>query len=226
MEKYSLYKGETYERNYERMMAELGEKSFCSRIKNNLIYGLNIRNKIAHVSRLCNQDMDTIEKAKDMKLLRDTIGRTLFQAYLMIGDKGASGETLKTLECYDECHFILQNVKEKFNEDYLEYFYGLAPDLGWESRAKHAFNYKNELKKDGKDMIIGLRNACIWSILIHYNFFRFKKDLKDKTRAIRKILIIMIKEESKHKSLICSEENIFKKLRYAEDKYSREGLYG
>lgn len=227
MEKYSLFKGETYEQNYERLMAELGNRSLYSDIKHSIIYGLKIRSRIAHVLRLCNQDVDTIERIKDLRLLHDPIGRSLFQAFLTIGDRAASGDELRNLECYDECQFVLKNATEKFNDDYLDYFYSLAPDFGWESRAKHAFSCRNELKnKIGIDMIIGLRNACIWSILISFNFNRFKRDLRSKTKAIKKMIVIMIKEEERLKKATYNyDENVFKKLQFAEDKYKCEGLY-
>lgn len=198
MEKYNLFKDETCEGNYERIMEGIRKKGFFAELKDKMEFTLYLNGYIGRILRLCNISLEHIDRNGRFDLLTNKIGRVVFQTYLTIGNRTGTSLALTYLECYDECCFILKNSKEKFNEEYLKHFYELTPELGWESRAKYAF--KNNMLKieNGIEQIINLKKECIWNILIDKRYNSFKTSLLERKRVIKKILLMMKRELGKN----------------------------
>lgn len=115
-------------------------------------------------------------------LVNHQLGNKLFKTFLKIGHRTDKSNALLSLECYELCNEILDNIQSY--RDYFDDLIEMCPSYLWEEK----FNEAVELESDTKvqrtleELIDELKIECLDSIECHNDFDRFRKELLRKIR--------------------------------------------
>lgn len=191
MDKYNLYARKSYATNIKIIRSKTSKnKNIIEKIKDKILHNANINSRLNMIRRVCDgtSHRDTI--------LNHYSTRVLLQAYIMKRHPIAQPTIHFNLKCYDLCVLVLKLPKSDIKNETVEDLLQHCPTFAWEERIKEIYNGGEPV--DHFDTVLSdLKNLCSFDIIHDYEFRNFTGDLRDKTKTIQEILILMHKEQKR-----------------------------
>lgn len=181
----------SYEANAERINAELKtRKGFFMKIIDRIRHNGYINSRLESIERIIHNDRFTTMFTSHYTT------RVLFQAYLCTKYTNVRPDIFYLLKCHDLCNLILRDNKIKYSDEFLYEFLEVCPTFYWEQKIDSLLQ-NGIITKESKIVIQDLKNICAWKITLDREHNEFIKQVKAKSKLLRKLLILMRLEHEK-----------------------------
>lgn len=109
-------------------------------------------------------------------LVNNPLGNRLFKAFLKIGHRHDKSNAMISLECYELCNTIIENI-ERYR-DHMDDLIELCPSYLWEEKLNDAIESEESEVIDRLQSVLDeLKLECVQSIESHHDFDRFRREL-------------------------------------------------
>lgn len=175
---------ESYTKNAEFMAEKLHNKRRClTRIKDTLLYGRSIKNKIDYIRSVTYNENMT-------KILSYYSFRLLFNAFIQARNPKYENEICYLLRCYDVSLYLLRFQNERKNETVIKILMESCPDYHNEKRVKNAIAGTESFDRVLEDLI----NYSRSEIECNRDYWAFRYAMEAKTPLIKKLMKILSEE--------------------------------
>lgn len=109
-------------------------------------------------------------------LVSNPLGNRLFKAFLKIGHRHDKSSAMISLECYELCNKIGDNI-ERYR-DYIDDLIELSPSYLWEEKLNEAIDESESEAYDRLQSVLDeLKLECVQTIGSHIDYDRFRREL-------------------------------------------------
>lgn len=191
MDKYNLYLEGSYDENVKQIRTKMSKpKNLITKFKEKCLYGSFVRQRLNAIKYICSEIMNR------NKILNHFTTRSVLQAYIMLRHPNCKPTFYHTLRCYDFCYLILRFSNAKHEKIILDELFNSCPTYYWENKMKNLF-IDGKLGDNDKIILEDLMNMCSYDLINSKEFKSFLRDLKNETKMIKNILILIKKEQDK-----------------------------
>lgn len=128
-------------------------------------------------SELTLEQIENVAMMSVSELVNNPLGNRLFNAFLGIGHRHDQSEAMRTLECYELCNTISEDITQY--REYIDELFTVCPSYEWECRVMDIIEEKKweEVFVQLPSILDELRLECAQKIQSHVDFDRFRRAL-------------------------------------------------
>lgn len=191
MERYNIYLNLNYKENAERIKAELEKREgFLNGVRDYINYERYVRQKLRDIEEILFNDKYTA------RILDHCGTRILFQNFLCVKSPKTKPDAYYLLRCLDMCNSTLRQLNSEFLTDYIFEFLEACPTYYWEQKIEKIFEM-GQLTPQAKTVVGELRNACILNLAADQDHNDFIKQVMEKSKLLKKLLILTYEEHKR-----------------------------
>lgn len=107
------------------------------------------------------------------------VAMPLFRNFLRIGHRTDKSNALLSLECYEMCDKIINNVSSSNTGDDIDALIELCPSFDWEEKVNDAIESDKKIhdKLNLMQLLHELKRECVHTIESHNDYDRFRQEL-------------------------------------------------
>lgn len=112
-------------------------------------------------------------------MITHPVAMPLFRNFLRIGHRTDKSNALLSLECYEICDKIMNNVPSSNNDNDIDALIELCPSFYWEEKLNDAIESDKKIhdKHHLMQLLRELKRECVLSIESHNDYDRFRQEL-------------------------------------------------
>lgn len=187
-EKYVLYQGSTFLGYHNKLNRK--DNIFVS-LRDKLLYSYNINVTLREISNLIYSDRN---REYILSVLEDAFVRILLQAFLTKNKNYFINPIWDQLKLYDECNTLIDYHDAEFETEFIKDFFKLVRRNNSKCNTSMIFEDGRINRPEGLIMIKEIRRKMVNRIRTNNDYKNFIDNVRDKTREIKNLLILMNKK--------------------------------